>query len=280
MINGATADSLRIASMIDKNLDLIDEVYVTLDSHHINHIAHQSFWEWGNPKRDPSTDPRCDLKRLQNEAAKEKSGYPKDERIRPAVYSPIMSSDVIEGVWIPVDRSLRDYCISYTQQLEKKGKFTLSIWPNHCLIGTVGHSVVPNINAALQKWTRHTMKIVNFVHKGMNCLTEMYSAIEAEVPVATDSTTTKNHDLLRRLRHPKRLIVCGQALTHCVCWTVYDILTDWRAHGCDVSVMYLLRDGTSPVSVGDFPAKGEAFKKQISELGVKISSTLEAFEGL
>ncbi len=61
-----------------------------------------------------------------------------------------------------------------------------------------------NINDALQEWTRNKMKIVNFVHKGMNCLTEMYSAIEAEVPVRTDHTTTRNLDLLTKLRMPKR----------------------------------------------------------------------------
>lgn len=54
----------------------------------------------------------------------------------------------------------------YTQLLEKKGKFTLTIWPNHCLIGTTGHSVVSNIGDALQEWTSRKMKIVNFVHKG------------------------------------------------------------------------------------------------------------------
>ncbi len=66
---------------------------------------------------------------------------------------------------------------------------------------------MPNINRALQEWTRRRMKIVNFVRKGMNCLTEMYSAIEAEVPVPTDPTTIRNIELLRKLRNPKRYIL-------------------------------------------------------------------------
>ncbi len=39
----------------------------------------------------------------------------------------------------------------------------------------------------------------------MNCLTEMYSAVVAEVPVPTDITTTKNDELLGELRKAKRV---------------------------------------------------------------------------
>ena len=81
----------------------------------------------------------------------------------------------------------------------------------------------------------------------MNCLTEMYSAIEAEVPVATDSTTTRNTEVLKKLRHARKLIVCGQALSHCVKWTVKDILDDWKEHNIDCQRMTFLQDGTSPV---------------------------------
>ena len=39
----------------------------------------------------------------------------------------------------------------------------------------------------------------------MNCLTEMYSAIVAEVPVKTDHTTTENTELLDALLESKRV---------------------------------------------------------------------------
>jgi len=39
----------------------------------------------------------------------------------------------------------------------------------------------------------------------MNCLTEMYSAIVAEVPVPTDHTTTENTELLNALLESKRV---------------------------------------------------------------------------
>ncbi len=39
----------------------------------------------------------------------------------------------------------------------------------------------------------------------MNCLTEMYSAVEAEVPVRTDPSTTRNEELLMELRKARRV---------------------------------------------------------------------------
>lgn len=76
------------------------------------------------------------------------------------------------------------------------------------------------------------MRTVEYVRKGMNCLTEMYSVIEAEVPVPTDPGTTKNKKLLGELSQVKRLIVCGQVsllvflyaiwLIHSLMW--YDVM--------------------------------------------------------
>lgn len=39
----------------------------------------------------------------------------------------------------------------------------------------------------------------------MNCLTEMYSAIRAEVPVSNDETTLENKDLLMQFRLCKKV---------------------------------------------------------------------------
>ena len=68
-------------------------------------------------------------------------------------------------------------------------------------IGTVGHSVVDNINEALQEWSAEHMKMIKYVMKGQNCLTEMYSAIAAEVPIPTDPNTKTNLKLLNELVH-------------------------------------------------------------------------------
>jgi hypothetical protein len=127
---------------------------VTLDSHHINHIAHQSFWEYGEQRGNgpdvDDGDERCDrdLYKREEEESKQEGGYPFDNKMRPKHFSQILSKDVVQGTWVPVDKSLRvsavpgqlrcdssqDYCINYTQMLEDKGRFKLTIWPNHCLV--------------------------------------------------------------------------------------------------------------------------------------------------
>jgi hypothetical protein len=43
--------------------------------------------------------------------------------------------------------------------------------------------VVDNIHRAANAWSTHHFKNIDYILKGQNCLTEMYSMIEAEVPV-------------------------------------------------------------------------------------------------
>ena len=72
---------------------------------------------------------------VENADYEHKEDEDKDEdKIRPKIFSTILSEHVKAGIWVPVDKSLRDYCIMYTQILEKKNKFKLTIWPNHCLV--------------------------------------------------------------------------------------------------------------------------------------------------
>eukprot|EP01037_Dinobryon_pediforme_P040924 gene40924-50364_t len=105
--------------------------------------------------------------------------------------------DVVNEVWLPRDDSqeVKDWCLHYTKALERKGRMTLTIWPEHCIIGTRGHAIEPNLNAAIQEWARHSKRSVTYVMKGQNCRTEMYSALEAEVVDPLDYTTALNVEL-------------------------------------------------------------------------------------
>ena len=84
-------------------------------------------------------------------------------------------------VWIPAINQktllpLFDtaWCLDYTSKLENAEKFKLRIWPEHCLIGTVGHGVVPCIAQALTKWAKVTQSSVEYVRVGANIRTEAY----------------------------------------------------------------------------------------------------------
>ena len=152
----------------------------------------------------------------------------KKERLEPDAFANIDCDMIRKEVWVPKDESLYDYAIYYTSELEKKKRFIHTIWPPHCLIGTEGHSVEDKIAEACDFWTKVTLRPVKYEYKGMNLLTENFSAIEAEVPIASDPTTQKNVDLLKRLREKcKYLIIVGQARSHCVRYTVEHIVADW-----------------------------------------------------
>lgn len=61
----------------------------------------------------------------------------------------------------------------------------------------------------------------------MNNLTEWYSAIRAEVPLPADPSTETNTVLMKKLMEADRLIVCGQAMSHCVRFTLQDVVKLW-----------------------------------------------------
>ena len=142
-----------------------------MDSHYPTHIAHGIFWE-------------------------DKDGN------HPQPFTGINYSDIRDEIWIPVDKSpdVKEWCIHYTKSLERKGKFKLTIWPEHCIIGSRGHCIVPVIDDALQKWAAYSKRPVNYIMKGQNCRTEMFSALVAEVEDPLDSSTSLNYELLAMLR--------------------------------------------------------------------------------
>ena len=79
-------------------------------------------------------------------------------------------------------------------------------------IGTPGHAVHPSINSALQEWALAKKDAINYVHKGMNCLTEMYSAVLADVPVPEDPSTHLNSALIEQLHHTEKVGRVGHSL--------------------------------------------------------------------
>lgn len=79
------------------------------------------------------------------------------------------------------------------------------------------------------------------LRQGMNNYTEMYSAIEAEVPVPSDPQTHTNRDIVAALKKAPKVLVCGQALSHCVNYTTRDLVQYWE--GRDPADIILMLDG-------------------------------------
>lgn len=56
--------------------------------------------------------------------------------------------------------------MKYARKLEAGGKFKLTIWPDHCLIGSDGHAIQDDIQNAVREWDIHNYtKTVKHIHK-------------------------------------------------------------------------------------------------------------------
>lgn len=249
-VPGAFDDMNRLADFIERHSDDIDHVTVTLDSHHFLDIGHPSWW------RTP-------------------------DGTEPAPFTIITADDVLQGRIEPADRQKRDASIAYLSSLEAQGRFSHTVWPHHCLIGTPGHAVHPGLMNALNLWSGHSGRQVDFVLKGLNPVTEHYSAIRAEVPDPTDSATFTNPHLVRDLALADTLVVSGEALSHCVRATVEDLLEEaMNLTGRNITAnIRFLTDTMSPVPAipngPDFPAIGRAFLDDMAARGATLATTAD-----
>ena len=212
-VPGADGDMLRLAEALIRSGDEFEEIHVTLDSHHLKDIAHPLFWE--NELGEP-----------------------------PAQFTQIRASEVVSGHWRAYDSRHQARATAYVQALERGGKHLLTIWPPHCLIGSVGQAVYPPLFEALLSWERK-FGTVNFVAKGENPFTEHYSAIRAEVPDPADSSTQTNSSLVAALKLADRIVVAGEAGSHCVANTLCDLTEEFAPE--EVAKITLLTDAISPV---------------------------------
>ena len=117
----------------------------------------------------------------------------------------------------------------------------------------------------------------------MNPLTEMYSAIKAEVPIDDDESTSLNRKLLNELDMAtnvrslllncciflffyfsqffysqlfEQVLVCGQAKSHCVNYTVRDIAENLKTNP---NKIILLEDGELKIFIFFFVWKRYPF---------------------
>ena len=260
----AEKDAERIAALIRQNIDKIDRIIATMDTHAKHHIAHPGFWI--NDKNEHPA-PFTIIAASDLEAGKWKP--------RLNLFVPVNSLDptVFADYETVVDEggklNLEKYGKVYAKQLEAVGRFQLCIWPEHCLIGSPGHNVVPVVNQALKEWSDKSGRDVEYIHKGQNMLTEMYSALAADVRVTNE--TSLNTKLQESLRTAKRLVVCGQAMSHCVNYTLRDIVA---VNTTEASNIVLLTDCAS--AVPGFEEAARTFQDDMVKAGVKLKTSTDA----
>lgn len=239
-VPGATEDVERLAQMTLRLKDKLDDIHITLDSHRKVDISHPMWW-------------------------KDKAGK------HPGAFTMISAADLESGVWDTYYPSFRERSILYLRELEKRGRYPHTIWPEHCLIGDAGHNVHPTLSAAVHEWESRFAQ-ADFVTKGSNPWTEHFSAVQAEVPDPRDPSTQINAALIRTLEKADVVLLAGQALSHCVANTVRDIVANFSDPSL-VRKLVLLEDATSmvpdPPGTTLFTDLTASFMKDMKALGMR-----------
>ena len=180
--------------------------------------------------------------------------------------------------------------IHYAETLEHRGKYALTIWPYHAMLGGIGHALVPALEEAIFFHSIARIAQPDFEIKGDKPFTENYSVIGPEVLTGPmgEMLGTHNSKFIQHLQEVDKLIIAGQAKSHCVAWTVSDLLEDIQAIDPALTrKVYLLEDCTSPVvvpGVVDHTDAANAAYERFAKAGMKIVKSTEhilhRFKGL
>lgn len=260
---GAIDDNDRIARFIYRNLHRLTEVTCTLDTHFPHQVFFPSFWlEPGGEAPPPHRTVTLDDLR---------SG-----RLRP---NPALAGWLHGGDQEWVERQVEYYCA----ELERRGRYTLYLWPPHCLLGSDGHALAGVIQEArlIHAWARGARSWLEV--KGTHPLTESYSALAPEVLLSHDGRplAERAERLVEILLEADAVLVAGQAASHCVKSTLDDLVEVATARDpALLGKVYVLADCTSAVTVPDpdrpgellvdFTDDAEAALKRFADAGLRV----------
>lgn len=252
---GAVDDSRRLCEFIYRNMDVISQISPTMDSHNAMQIFHPLFLV--NSKGD-----------------------------HPPPFTLISEEDIRLGVW----KFNPDLCFSfsidekqgqalllhYTRKLKESGKYDLTVWPYHGMLGGIGHALVSSVEEAIFFHCVARYSQPDFHVKGDRPLTEHYSVLGPEVLEGPkrEKLGIKSDKFFKKLLEFDAVLIAGQAKSHCVAWTIADLLEDILARDRKlVEKVYLLEDCTSPVVVPgimDYTDKADAAFRRFAGAGMHV----------
>lgn len=266
---GAIEDNRRIAEFIYRNLGVITDVTVTLDTHFPHQIFFTSFWldEHGaqpTPHQEVTAE---DVRRGKF-------------RPNPAVAAWLCSGNL---PWL--GKQVEHYCL----ELERAGKYRLYLWPPHCLLGGEGHALAGAIQEArlfhaLARTAESSVEV-----KGGNPLTENYSVFRPEVVTRFDGKPLdqKNTAFVERLLTSDVIAIAGQADSHCVASTIRDLVTEIAAMDPKLAQkVYVMTDCMSAVAIpdgkggflADFTPQADAAHQLFENAGMHLVKSTDSIE--
>ncbi|WP_222597839.1 cysteine hydrolase family protein [Euhalothece natronophila] len=229
---GAIEDNIRLCQFIYHNLHRLTQIIITMDTHVAMQIFHPIFWI--NEKGEHPTPTTI----ISHEDIEQEVWH-----INPAIV-PNFPKWSLEG--------LEAYALHYARHLDSTGKYPLMIWPYHANLGSISHALVSSVEEALFFYSVARKSQVQYEIKGNNPLTEHYSVLRPEVTEDQhgNAIAQENRPLIEQLLSFDQLLIAGQAKSHCVAWTVDDLLTEIQQKDPKLAnKVYLLEDCTSPVVI-------------------------------
>jgi nicotinamidase-related amidase len=260
---GAVDDVRRLCEFIYRNLGRLTAIAATMDTHRAMQIFHPIYWI-------------------------------DEQGLHPAPYTLISADDVIAGRWRvnpEVASSLKNGDIDwlrreaehYVRALARSGgRYDLTIWPYHAMLGGIGNALVSSLEEAIFFHTVARSSQASFQVKGDNPFTENYSVLRPEVLEGPDGEPIAhlNERFIRELLDYDVIVLAGEAKSHCLAWTIDDLLSEIaRQDPALVRKVYILEDCASPVVVPgviDYTEQADGAFRRFAEAGMRVVRSTES----
>ena len=239
-IQGANSDIRRYIDFIKSHPD-IKHIVVSQDTHSHYDIGHPGFWV---------------------------NDYGK----HPEPFTVITVDDIESEKWQPLKRKSAAYILKYAKKLAQNNHHKITIWPYHGIKTQPGHRVVKELKDFLEVWEGEDHHTVEYLEKGSNPYTEFYSLFRADVPLKSDPSTELNRTLVNKLKGFDKLYIGGESLSHCVNYSVRDIIANWPDRRR--AIIVFLKDTSSPIA--GFEDDAADFLKFAKDSGITVTTTQEA----
>jgi nicotinamidase-related amidase len=259
---GALEDNGRLCEFIYRNLGLITAIAPTMDTHTAIQIFHPIFWvnELGEHPTPIATS----------------IGF---EDVKTGKWR---ANPAIAKLFGGNGKKLQEYALHYTKILSDEGKYPLTVWSYHSMLGGIGHALVAAVEEAVFFHSIARQSATLFELKGNNPLTENYSVLRPEVLNGVDGTAIaqKNTPFIDKILDFDAIIIAGQAKSHCVAWTIDDLLGEIQLRDPKLAEkVYLLEDCTSPVvvpGVVDFTPHADAAFERFAKAGMHLVKSTDS----
>lgn len=190
-VPGAEKACQWLADFIDSEKVDFTDIAISKDYHPKDHIAHPCFW-----------------------------------KENPEPFSIITLDDVRYGKMRPVDSSLNEKVYKY---MESVG--TLTIWPEHCVIGTEGCRINTVLKEAVKRWDLRHPNPHQVLRKGMYQLSEMHSIFSMADSNANNEIPKIITGFMDYLEVCDKVYIAGFAKDVCVALSVKDLRKNENLQG-------------------------------------------------